>query len=404
MNKKLGFYTIGTAKANGMINALCSTEFESKIQACIFANKILKSMETKIHPLSILHWNFNDEVFEAYDWTKEPEKNLDELYDARAKEIREKYDYVIISYSGGSDCHNVLMSFLRQNLHVDEIVVTHMDKAMGSYGKIDVSNKLAKYAHTSEHHSHVIPRLKELVNLSPRTKIRVFDVTDSVFEAFARHNSEDWIFHVREELNPMDASRYNYLQFPEFKKQLDLSKKVAIILGIDKPKIKICETTNKVFMYFTDRLVNVTPIGEYAKDYTNTTIEYFYWSPDACDLICKQAHTVLNYLKANPNFQKYFLKNPIPSFLGRTAGERIIRPLIYKTWDISWFQADKPKYDWHTEADFWFMENYKNTIEYGLWRKGISHVIKNCSFYVENMNFPDSLLKIQKEYMIGNLK
>ena len=99
MNKKLGFYTIGTSV------------FESKIQACILANKVLKEMNQSIHPLRLLQWNFNDEVFEAYDWTKEPEKTLDQLYDARARDIREKYDHVIVSYSGGADSHNMLMAF-----------------------------------------------------------------------------------------------------------------------------------------------------------------------------------------------------------------------------------------------------------------------------------------------------
>lgn len=389
MNKKLGFYTIGTSV------------FESKIQACILANKVLKEMNQSIHPLRLLQWNFNDEVFEAYDWTKEPEKTLDELYNARARDIREKYDHVIVSYSGGADSHNMLMAFLRQNLFVDEIIVTHMNKAMNDYAIIDPSEKSAKYAYSSEYALQTIPRLKEISNLSPQTKIRIFDVSDSVFNAFARHKDESWIFQVREELNPIDASRYNYLQFPEFKKQLDHDKKTAIVLGVDKPKIRIFEDTKKVCMYFSDRMANITPIGEYAKDYTNTTIEYFYWSPDACDMICKQAHVIMNWLRINTKFQPFFHKMPKPLEMGRIPSERIIRPLLYTTWNSSWFQANKAMFDWYSEFDYWFIENHRNTIEYSLWKKGLAHVIKNCDLYIQNRHRPDALMTIEKQYFVG---
>ena len=95
MNKKLGYY-------------LCDgREFESKVQCYLYASQNNKDVQ----------WIFNNGALANYDFSQEPSETLDALYDRRAREIREKYDYVVLSYSGGSDSHNILMSFYRQGLH-----------------------------------------------------------------------------------------------------------------------------------------------------------------------------------------------------------------------------------------------------------------------------------------------
>jgi len=390
MNPKLGYYSIGLSK------------FESKIDACIFASQIYSKLKD-IHPKTLLKWHFNDDVFDSYDWTKEPQSSLDELYNKRARELREKYDYIIVSYSGGADSHNMIEAFLRQNLFIDEIVTTHMNEAMKDYAIVDINERSPKYSYSSEYQLQALPRLNEITKRSPNTKIRIFDVSKSIFDSFSSKHDESWVHRVKEELNPIDASRYNYLQFAEFKKQLDLSKKIAIVLGVDKPRVKIDSVTGNFFLLFTDRLANIVPIGEYAKDYTNTTVEYFYWSPDAVDLICKQAHAVKKWLLKNKNFLKYFDLNPSLLSNGRSLSERIIRPIIYTTWNKDWFQADKGMYDWHSEYDRWFIDGHRNTIEHSLWKKGLIYVAKNCRPYITNMNAPDGLIWFEKSYIIGNL-
>lgn len=384
MDDKLGYYSIG------------SNKFSSKVEACILAEKILQKLGQNINPFSILKWTFNDDIFKSYNWMEEPEESLDYLYDKRAKDLREKYDYIIVSYSGGSDSHNVLMSFLRQNLFVDEIIVTHMNKAMNDYAVIDFTEKSAKYAYSSEYVLQTIPRLNEITNLTPKSKIRIFDVSDSVFDAFSKQKDESWIFNVREELNPVDASRYNYLQFSDFKKQLDFNKKTAIVLGVDKPKIEIDTLTNNAYICFDDRIANVSPIGEYTKDYTNTNIEYFYWSPDACSLLCKQAHTILKFLNNNKKFIPFFSGKSV----SRNFSERTLRPLLYSTWNSNWFQADKAYFDWHSTFDSWFIQKHKNSLEYLLWKKGLLYVIKNCPSFIYKNDVPDSFIRFNKKYRV----
>lgn len=396
MNKKLGYYTVG------------KTEIESKIHACIFATYVLKNSKEEINPFKLIKWHFNEDVFGRYNWEIEPESSLDELYNKRARELREKYDYIIISYSGGADSHNIVMSFLRQNLHIDEIVVNCLDKGTEKFAIVDENVKDAKYAHASEHKLQAIPRIKDLQALSPNTKINVYDMTDNLFDIFT-DPKENWIMKMREELNPVDVTRYNYLHFSEFRKNIDKGKKVGIIMGIDKPKVLI-DKNNFVYLRFSDRLTNISPVGEYMKEYTNTTIEYFYWSPDACDVLCKQAHVIKKFLETNPGYKTFFEISPLINNSSSIANfrlfnERILRPILYTTWNKNWFQANKGVFDWFTDFDTWFIEGHANTKQHAVWKEGLKYIINNAKPFVnKHGNFYDGLVTLHNDYKIGSLK
>src|SRR5262245_7733265 len=55
------------------------------------------------------------------DCTVEPEPSLADLYRARALRLRDQYDYLILMYSGGADATQVLMTFLNNGIHLDEV-------------------------------------------------------------------------------------------------------------------------------------------------------------------------------------------------------------------------------------------------------------------------------------------
>ena len=76
MNRKLGYYTVD------------GIEFFSKIQSCLHASKLNQTP----------NWHFNNDIFNSYNWTIEPNESLDELYNARARQLREEYDYVALSF------------------------------------------------------------------------------------------------------------------------------------------------------------------------------------------------------------------------------------------------------------------------------------------------------------------
>jgi len=69
-------------------------------------------------------WHYYDDVWStahsAGHWRNQ---SLKELYYARAKQIREQYDYVAVMFSGGWDSRNIIESFSAQGLRIDDIIV-----------------------------------------------------------------------------------------------------------------------------------------------------------------------------------------------------------------------------------------------------------------------------------------
>jgi hypothetical protein len=380
MNKKLGYYAVD------------NIEFESKIQACIFASTHNKPV----------YWNFNNEVFSNYNWSIEPEKTLDELYDIRTKQLRETYDYIIISYSGGADSHNIVESFLRQGLHIDELLINTMSEGNSNFMPILKENKSSENSAASEHVLQTIPRLKEIQNRSPSTKISIVDMTNFLFSFFNSYGDASWIETKREGLNPLNVTRYNYLYFSDVRKQFDKDKKIAIILGVEKPRTYIHSETDEFYIRFNDRAANVASVSDFVKEYPNSTVEYFYWSPDSIDILCKQAHVIKKYLELTPSLYQFWKGKLLSKDIYRLIHERLLRSLLYSTWNTNWYQADKSTKDWYSEFDSWFIKGHSSSKEYQIWKDGLTYVEKNAGNFINYRgNIADGLKPFNHDYKIG---
>ena len=68
-------------------------------------------------------WDFAPEIFSQIDWSKPISLSLDELYRLRLMQLREQYDHLILFFSGGKDSLNILMTSIKNNILLDEIVV-----------------------------------------------------------------------------------------------------------------------------------------------------------------------------------------------------------------------------------------------------------------------------------------
>jgi hypothetical protein len=375
INKALGFYV-----CNGQ-------EFSSKIRALLYSNEVNKPVE----------WIFNDRVFQSYDWSIEPEETLDQLYDKRARDLRAKYDYVILSYSGGADSHNILMSFFRQGLHIDEILVNHFEKAAGKFVDLNPANTDAKNA-GAEHYLQTIPRLKEIAPKIPKTKITLVDMSDHLFGLMETTGDASWVLTKREGINPAGATRFNYLHLGEVRKKFDKEKSICMIVGVEKPRANI-SAKGHLIIRFIDRAANQQTVSEHLKDYTNSTAEFFYWSPDSVRMLIKQGHVIKKYLSANPAMQRHWWGPNITFETVRLVHERILRTLMYSTWDNSYWQADKSTSDWHSEFDLWFKEGYSDSKAVNIWKEGVEYVNTSLSNYV-NAN-GDGLKHFHKYYDCG---
>jgi len=380
INKKLGYYTCN------------NLEFESKIQAYIYSLQVNKPVQ----------WVFNDHKFRSHDWTVEPTATLDQLYDQRARDLREKYDYLILSYSGGSDSHQILMSFIRQGLLIDEIIVNTLEKGWKPFTVLDPAN-ISSFNSGAEHQLQTIPRLKEIEKFIPRTKITICDLTDSVHESFLKAGDASWVMEKREALNPIGITRFNYIYFDEVRKRFDKEKKIGIILGVEKPKSAI--QNGKFYIRFNDRSANMVTIINHIKDYDNSVIEYFYWSPDCVPILIKQGHIIKRWLEQNPQYQIYWNSDTISYKIARLWHERLLRDVIYpSTWNNSWFQVDKATKDWYSEFDNWFIEGAEGTKAKHIWNEGVSYIQTTLSPFLrinEDTDKPDGLQSFAKSFIIG---
>lgn len=303
---------------------------------------MLKATETN----SELTWNYFDDIFDKANSNFNLHNiNLESLYAARAQQLRDSYDYLILNYSGGSDSHNILYTFLKNNIKLDHIYVQWperlTDKGIYTPNAIDKSN--------ANHHSEwdlVIKKDLEWVSKKyPEIKIEIDDWTTTVNEKFYK----DDLFANNVSNLPSIARAQKQNTFSKTESDLsNAGKKVASIFGVDKPNI--VKKGDKWFFYFTD----TSCMAQTNPENPNGT-EYFYWSPNFPDIAILQGYKMVEWFKQNP--QKQYLiaaKSERASadptfphwhyskhFAEFTEIQEIAKLVCYPYWDFNRFQAAK---------------------------------------------------------------
>lgn len=361
-NPKLGYYTVG------------NNTYYSKVQALIEATK------TNQFP----HWNFNNEVYGAQNWLQEPEVNLRELYRIRAQQLRDKYDYIRLECSGGSDSTQALFSFLLNDIPIDEIVFRYPKAGEGKIG-INASDYNAEN-HLSEYEYATRPLLNWLSVHYPGVKITVHDYSADMLVNEDR--DESWVYSAKEFLQPGHVTKFPNYKTIEQRILADKGKRICVLYGIDKPKL--CIKDDKWYLYFIDFQANYAnpDIGEY----NNITNEYFFWSPDLPEISVKQAHLVRNWFNLPENKHLQSLARwPNHSVAQRTAYEAVIKPLVYPDYDQMTFQVSKPGTNFYSEMDHWFYSQFQDHKLYQSWKAGIAFVERNIDKKYFNMEHKNAV-------------
>ena len=351
-NKKLGYYLV-----NDEI-------YYNKYQALMAASK---SENQKIR------WFFNEHVFMQFPWNIEPEESLEELYRQRAQQLRDEYDYIRVEASGGADSTTVIFSFLLNNIHLDEVIFRYPKggekDVTGNARDLRSENTLSEWEFAAK------PLLNWIKTNYPAVKTTVYDYTDKLVEE-AETKDETWVFRTRHYLQPGHVNKYQAIVTDDHRRLVEQDHKVCVLWGVDKPKITIKD--GKFFLCFHDGQASHTDqvIGEY----TNVTNEFFYWSPDACKLLAKQAHSIKNWFEEPGHYNMQNLLHwPNTNFSGRTVYEQVVKSIIYPTYDLQTFQTFKPTNNIWNEMDYWFHHNFKNTRPYQVWQAGVDFVIENIN-------------------------
>lgn len=346
-NNKLGYYTVG------------SDRYYIKPQALIAATKANQFPE----------WNFNKDVFDKYNWSVEPEVSIKELYRIRAQQLRDQYDYIRLEVSGGGDSATAAFSFILNGIHLDEVVFRY--PKTGEKNVTDdpfntkPENTLSEWKYAAQ------PLLQWISTHAPNTKITVHDYSEDMLNS---NHDESWVFRTKDYFQPGHAFKHTVDAVDSHKTTLDQGKRVCMLWGVDKPKV--CIKDKKWYLYFMDvQANNANPeVGQW----DNITNEYFYWTPDLPELLCKQAHTIRKWFDLPANtYLQHLARWPNYSFAQRTTFEHIIKPLLYPDYDPATFQTSKPTNSFYNEMDYWFYQNFQDTHVYRVWQAGLKHLVDN---------------------------
>ena len=295
-----------------------------------------------------IRWNFNESTFSSYNWKTEPKQSLNELYRIRAQQLRDKYDYLVLWFSGGADSSNVLNSFIDNDIKLDECVSLVNYEATGD--KFNFLN--------GEIFNVAAPKIEQAKLKQPHLVHRLVDLSQLMIDHFTKHDTKfDWIYHMNGYLNANNASKQDIkLKVKEWADMISTGKRVCFIHGIDKPRIT--QVKDNYYFMFVD-LVDTAVSGNIQM--LNRPWEFdelFYWTPDLPELVIKQAHVVKNFVRPLLHDSDHLTTSPETVAIIRNGTKKYLKldtmhRLIYPGWYPVPYQSKAPSL-FFTPRDDWF--------------------------------------------------
>lgn len=334
---KNGLYRVGTDLFNHKINALTAATLSKK-------------------PVI---WEFGNQTWNNLDWKKDDGLPLMYWYKERARQLREKYDYLILAFSGGADSHNIASVFLKENIKIDEVWCDQPLEHTQDYNfnKLDLSAGNMP----SEWEFAIKPQLAQLSALTD-WKITITDSTKSMDD----EDSEDSLL----------VTQYSYYATIKRWRMLDriieqaskTHQRVGVMVGIEKPNFVL--VNGVLCSYFSDGFMQIKT--EYTER-VKRDIEYFYWAPELPELHRSQCHSFLKFLQANPSKISQCVHGKISRDLSIQLPENqtlteanqtfrlLLNDSIYPFWQTGTFQVHKPLNKlYHNEFYDWMKVKFKN--------------------------------------------
>lgn len=292
MNEKYGHW-----ETNGV-------KFGDKYKALRYATQHNTKVEFKY--FDHIWANFNRELMGKVPLTT--------LYKERAQQLRDRYQYLILYYSGGADSHNVLRAFTDNNIKLDEVVVRWPEHALYTPNSADTSPS----NFWSEWDYAIKPSLEWLAGAHPEIKITIKHMSSAISDsdmisAFDRTNYLRTLTMLLNTIMPESSDI-----------MAEAGLTVGHIYGVDKPLLKL-ENDNKLWMIFSDHpLTFMTPPAS-----DPSSVEGFYWAPEFPEIIFEMAYQTSLYFDINKDHRKFLnTKGTNVQFQNE-----VVKKMCYHTWD-----------------------------------------------------------------------
>lgn len=345
-----GFYRVGNDTITHKISAL------------------IRARELAVTPT----WHFHSDVYAKLNWQQDLPFDSRHYYHQRARQLREKYEYLVLSFSGGSDSWTVLKSFVDSGTHLDEVFVRWPIKA--SQGRYTVGPNDDPKNILSEWDLTIVPMIQQFKQLLPQTTFTILDWSDSILTR--ELTDDDWL-NVEDAINPGVHFKYNAIGPTELA-AINAGKRTAIIFGADKPQLMYED--GKVYCYFLDKLAHVHPNNSFKR-----TCELFYWTPELPELVLAQCRQIFRYLQARPQVLP-LIDWSIPYNPQRKhLWDQIVKDIIYNEYSqLKTFQARKPTSAIHDEADAFYIWDRDNLRFLQSWEYGLKNIFSSIeSRYIQ---------------------
>lgn len=280
-------------------NMLSDTDFCGgiyKVDDKVFSDKVLACIECTNSKSQVFpYWNFYQDIWkDAVTVRKYEGADLRKLYKIRAQQLRDKHDYLILSYSGGSDSWTVLNTFMINDIFIDEIVVnwpvkaTQGPDAIYKYN-IDIAN-LDAGNYLSEWDAFLGQELEDIKKVLPNTKVTIMDWSETILsdppdasEALAKPYFQDLV-----------QVRIMGVKTESEKEAIAKGLSVGYIYGTDKPILK--KVNNFCYLQFCDASMR----HNVSRTSYGSTIEYFYISPEMPEICIESSYKILSAINKDP--------------------------------------------------------------------------------------------------------
>lgn len=252
-----------------------------------------------------LEFIFNNDVYQHVDWTTEPSSDIYELYKKRAEMLREKYDYLVLMFSGGIDSHTILRSFLDNGILLDEVV---------SIGNPSVVGKTTKKGLNQEVFRKAIPFV-ESANLAKHgTVYRFIDISQMMLDHTTHPASDDlgWYSFSTSLWKNIVTSHVFKSNVKDHVNIVNTGKRVCYIWGHEKPTI-LLNSNNEWYTEFSDFAIDHSVKVYYTKDVFKNSLGGFYDEPfykcrEMPEITLKQCHMLIQEMKTISEDSPYLRK------------------------------------------------------------------------------------------------
>ena len=251
-----------------------------------------KSMRTGLK----VNFIYNDDLFNQYDWTQEPEPNINihEFYRRRAQQIRDNYDYIVLQYSGGADSQCIFDTFMNNDILLDEVV---------NFNSYEKTQRLEGTAHNADYVYNVKPVLEDMVKKygTHRTRISIIDEIDMTTKVWREYKNRDYyelLFNSGSFPSVWMMRGIWIKHVPHIWNKLLEGKRVCVILGADKTTLSV--VNNKFCTNFSDILccdsTNLLMLDVDLRGHN--FIELFFHTPAHPEIPIKQAHLLKRFVES----------------------------------------------------------------------------------------------------------